>query len=137
MANFRNLRGIGNPSRHRHKVQIPTSCVPFCFPVPLRVSFVLVPCVSLSSKLSFYHRDEILWVVRTKLVYRLAFSLHGIGFVLAPHPPVGTSLTLRVGCVLEPVLACVASVLALCFSHVGPVLAPCWPESFRVGPKPW
>ena len=52
----------------------------------------------------------------------LGFSLHGIGFVLAPHRPAGTSVTLRVGPVLEPVLACVASVLALCLRRVGPML---------------
>ena len=67
----------------------------------------------------------------------LAFSSHGIGYVLAPHRRVGTSLTLCVGTVLEPVLSFVGSVLAPSVSRVGPVLAPCWPASFRVGPNPW
>ena len=68
---------------------------------------------------------------------RLALSLHGIGHVLAPQQCAGTSLTLCVGIVMEPVFAHVASVLAPYVSRAGSVLALRRPASFRVGPKPW
>ena len=117
MANFRNLLGMGNPSRHRHEIRVPTSCVSFYFPVPMCVCSDLVACEPLSSKLSFYHRDKREWEVRAR------FVLRSVGVFFAWH-------WLRVG----PTTTCWHIVHALCrhcWNLFWPVLSLCWPRICR------